>query len=279
MNHRIRQRALPAGCLVAALLSGCATTRGILDVPLQEVANPATGVAVKIGSVTDSRRFQVDPPQPSIPSLKDGQIENQALTSRAIARKRNGYGKALGDILLPEGQTVAGLAAATVTRGLRAGGFRVLTEGQPGFEDALPIDVDIEQFWAWFTPGFFAAHLEFEARITLTGPVPPFRQGEPVRGYVRLSTQAATTRAWRNTVEKGLTELENEIGARIRAAPPAQLEGRLPRLGVRSDLRVVSPTGVEPASETPAAKPLASLEAGASDARIGVELTPRGGTR
>jgi hypothetical protein len=197
------------------VLSGCATTRGILDVPVPESANPATGVAVRIATVTDDRKFELHPQQPSIPSLKDGHIEDRALTSRAIARKRNGYGKALGDILLPEGRTVAGVTEAAVARGLRAAGVRVLEEGQPGYEEAAPLAVDIQQFWAWFTPGFFAAHLEFEARVTVTGPVAPFQEGQAFRGYVRLATQAATGSAWQSTIQKGLGDLEEQIRARV----------------------------------------------------------------
>jgi hypothetical protein len=201
--------------LVGMALAGCATTRGILDVPVPESANPATGVAVRIESVSDDRKFELHPKQPSIPSLKDGHIEDRALTSRAIARKRNGYGKAMGDILLPEGRTVAGVTEAAVARGLRAAGVRVLAEGRPGYEEAAPLAVDVQQFWAWFTPGFLAGHLEFEARIIVTGPVAPFEEGQSFRGYVRLATQAATGSAWRNTIEKGLADLEEQIRTRV----------------------------------------------------------------
>jgi hypothetical protein len=211
--------------LVALVVSflvwtGCATSRGILEVPLTTGVNPAQGHEVKIVRVTDRRTFQLKPPDPSIPSLKDGAIDNPLITSRAIARKRSGYGMALGDILLPEGQTVEQLTETALTRGLRGAGFRVLLEGQEGYEQAIPLEADIHQFWAWFSPGVFAAHLEFEARIQVTGPAEPFVRGEEYRGYVRLATQAATSRAWLNTVNKGLENLDNEMQTRLRAAPP-----------------------------------------------------------
>ena len=170
--------------------------------------------------VTDRRTFQLNPPDPSSPSLKYGEIDNPAITSRAIARKRSGYGMAMGDILLPEGQTVEQLATTALTRGLREAGFRVLLREQEGYEQAIPLEADIRQFWAWFSPGLFAAHLEFDARIQVTGPVEPFVRSEEYRGYVRLATEAATTSAWLNTVNRGLESLDHRRHARAEVAQP-----------------------------------------------------------
>ena len=200
------------------LFIGCAISRGILEVPLIAGNNPLQGREVKIMRVTDRRTFQLNPPDPSSPSLKYGEIDNPAITSRAIARKRSGYGMAMGDILLPEGQTVEQLATTALTRGLREAGFRVLLREQEGYEQAIPLEADIRQFWAWFSPGLFAAHLEFDARIQVTGPVEPFVRSEEYRGYVRLATQAATTSAWLNTVNRGLESLDNDIRTRLRSS-------------------------------------------------------------
>ena len=79
-----------AGGLVLAcgLATGCAAGRGTIDLKATDSVNPATGPDVKLVRVSDRRVFQVDPPQPSSPSLMDGQIGKSAMTSRAIARKR-----------------------------------------------------------------------------------------------------------------------------------------------------------------------------------------------
>lgn len=147
----IRQRvvllAVTGGLLVfGGILSGCAITRGTLDVRAQQVANPARGPAVRFVRVTDRREFELRPPKPSIPSLKDGEIANRAVTSRAIARKRNSYGKAMGDILLPEGRTVEQLTEESLSVAFRKGGYRVLRDGDAGFASATPLEVDIHQF-------------------------------------------------------------------------------------------------------------------------------------
>jgi len=199
------------------ILAGCATSRGVMDVKPKSVANPASGPAVTIARVTDRREFQLKPPDPSIPSLKNGEINDSAITSRAIARKRNGYGKALGDILLPEGRTVEQLVEEALVRGLRESGFRVLERGDADYATAVPLEADIDQFWAWLSPGFWAGHLEFKSRIRLIGGISPLQDGQEFEGYVRLATQAATTGAWQNTINKGLENLNENMVSKLRA--------------------------------------------------------------
>lgn len=93
------------GVLILAM-TGCATNRWVLNFVVPPTSNPKNGTPVKIVKVTDLRKFELAPKQPNIPSLKNGEITEKAITSRAIARKRNSYGMALGDIPLPEGRTV-----------------------------------------------------------------------------------------------------------------------------------------------------------------------------
>ncbi len=215
VNSHKATAVISIGIALLLLIGGCATSRGVLKVQPIASVNPSTGPEVKIVEVKDSREFQLKPPKPSIPSLKDGDINNPAKTSRAIARKRNGYGMALGDILLPEGQSVSGLASAALVRGLRASGYRVLEKGDPGYANAVPLVVEVQQFWAWFSPGFWSANLDFLATISVTGPLAPFTDGELFEGEIRLSTQVANTRAWMNTVTKGLDNLNADIQKKL----------------------------------------------------------------
>jgi PBP1b-binding outer membrane lipoprotein LpoB len=113
--------------VLAFVVSGCATTRGVLEIETEESVNPASGQAVKIVQVVDQRIFEIRPPSPDIPSLKNNEINDPAITSRAIARKRNAYGKAMGDILLPEGQTIMDLVSSSLAKGLRENGYRVVS--------------------------------------------------------------------------------------------------------------------------------------------------------
>lgn len=203
--------------LMMFLGTGCATNRGILDVRVPETQNPTEGKSVTIAKVTDCRVFQEAPPSPSIPSLKGEEIKDPAITSRAIARKRNGYGKAIGDILLPEGRGVEDLVKEALVKSFRESGYRVIddSERSTGGEKSVPIEADIEQFWSWFTPGFWTCSLEFEAKVKIKGDVSVFREGETVRGYVLLHTQAATGGAWMNAINKGMDEFIEEVKKRL----------------------------------------------------------------
>ena len=209
---------LGAMSLLALFSSGCATSRGILDVRIPDTPNMEYTTSVKITKVTDSRKFELKPNSAAIPSLKDGQINNDAITSRAIARKRNAFGKAMGDILLPEGRRVEDLAKEAVQEALKKKGYSIAERNTPEYAKAVPVEVDIRQFWSWGTPGFWAFKLEFEAIVTIRSKVVSSNsEEETVRGYVLLHTQAATSRAWMNTIQKGLEILIDNIKANLRA--------------------------------------------------------------
>lgn len=66
-------------------------------------------------SAVDERVFQIDPRSADIPSLKnDEEVNDASITQRAIGRKRNGFGKGLGDVVLPSGRTVSQLVGNAV---------------------------------------------------------------------------------------------------------------------------------------------------------------------
>ncbi len=197
--------------LLSAVLvvSGCATSRGTIDIAVTETANPAEGTAVVITSVRDNRIFELDPRQPSTPSLKGDEIFDTAITSRAIARKRNSYGAALGDILLPEGETVADLVKGVVANALRQTGYRVLDDSPSDGEFAV-LEVGIEKFWSWFNPGFWSIATNFEAAITLSSDDPRLVVSL-VTAEFRDKAMTAGEGQWRMTIESGLVALREAL--------------------------------------------------------------------
>jgi hypothetical protein len=204
-------------CLLifALLAGGCATTRGELSLHVLPLPNPTSGEPVKIAQVNDRRVFQVNPREPSIPSLMDDEINNAKLTLRAIARKRNTYGKALGDILLPEGQTVPMLVGEALTRAFRESGYRVLQPEDNGYAEASAITADIDQFWAWFTPGFWVITLEFRADVRIQSQIGLLQNGGSVQGSARESGMAATSDTWKSVVDKGVEDLIGSLRTKI----------------------------------------------------------------
>ena len=154
---------LTIGCL--ALLGGCATNRSYMKLDVAHssaTVSSATGKAVVIDSVEDARRFEESPGDPSVPSLKKGEEYklDAEQRKRAVARKRNSWGKALGDILLDGGQTVETLAHDLVADGFSRHGYQVIAANATPPADALHVNVKIDEFWAWFTPGMWTVDME-----------------------------------------------------------------------------------------------------------------------
>jgi hypothetical protein len=60
---------------------------------------------------------------------------------------------AFAEILLPEGRTVEQIVREAATKALAEKGYAVVAEESPEFAQALPVNIEIQQFWSWFTPG------------------------------------------------------------------------------------------------------------------------------
>jgi len=144
-------------------LTGCATNRGIVSLQLPEstTVHEPNGKHIYLESVVDERIFEENPKTQDIPSLGFGGAKNsiKELKLRAIARKRNSFGKALGDILLKPGQTVETVIADALKRSFIETGYQVIDDKENITENTLILKVKIRDFWAYMTPGFWALTL------------------------------------------------------------------------------------------------------------------------
>lgn len=165
--HRLQSWVTACVCLLGGLFgSGCVMGRRTVDLQMTPLAvSPTlagTSRDIVLGPVTDERRFQNKPADPSIPSV-DGDVMKTppGELKRMIGRQRNMYGGAMGDVALPAGQTVEAKMFDLIKWVLESRGHQVSTQSETAPADC--IEVKINQFWAWFTPGF--AYVTFEARI------------------------------------------------------------------------------------------------------------------
>src|SRR5882724_8551035 len=156
---------LPLVALIGAaiaLQTGCVVGRRSFELPVQSHDIPAaTRGKVYIAAVTDDREFQNKPSDPSVPSI-DGDVMKISAQEKdqMIGRQRNTWGRAMGDIALPAGDTVTKRMRLLVEQGLMRKGYEI--SGDPGASRSLTISVT--EFWAWTTPGFWA--LTFEAKLS-----------------------------------------------------------------------------------------------------------------
>lgn len=155
-----------ASLLCLSLLGGCATSRSVLETPKLVAAKAApqqdNGREVFINMPLDKRVFELNPATANIPSLDPTEDASDAIKARAIGRKRNGFGKALGDILLPEGESVEKLAAASIRQAFIDKGYRIVDDRQQIKADTYIVNADVNKFWSWMNPGFWAITLSTE---------------------------------------------------------------------------------------------------------------------
>lgn len=200
--------------IAGGLLAGCAATRSELDISVPKPTVSPTKAAVKITEVVDKRQFEIDPRSPSTPSLRGNEIDNKALTARAVARKRGGYGNAWGDVVLPEGKTVSGLVAEVLTVALAEKGYAVISKGAPGYDTALPLSAEVIKFWSWLNPGFFTITITHESLIRLTGPWPVSESNREVHGHAVYESHTAIFESdWKDLLKSGTQDLKKNVEA------------------------------------------------------------------
>jgi hypothetical protein len=209
------------GCITLAVVAltfgGCATSRSTVKPTVAAVANPTEGTAIKIVTVVDQRTFEHKPSDPSIPSLgSESDLANPAITNRAIGRKRGGFGMALGDVLLPQGQTVTSLVQDAVANAYRGAGYRVLTKDAEGFDTAIPVDVKIKKFWCWDTPGFWQMSLENRLEVVITAPQPGFENGATVDGYAINHLMAIFEDEWPKIATASLADFNKNLQIKLK---------------------------------------------------------------
>lgn len=153
------------------LFTGCATKRGevALQVPAATKAEvvPSNGKQVYINSVVDKRVFEIKPPEPSIPSLDPSEPQSDAIKARAVGRKRNGYGMALGDILLNENQSVSSVIKDSLKEALMDKGYQVIENKEQVTPQTYIADIKILKFWSWMNMGFLALSISCEIETTV----------------------------------------------------------------------------------------------------------------
>lgn len=209
------------------MLAGCATSRSEIKLHSPEIVAPAATATsaqrvIVIGKITDERVFEDAPSDPSTPSLGFGGAGKAAddVKARAVARKRNGYGKAMGDVLLQSGQTVDGVIRDNLTAAFLQAGYQVKDASDAG-PSPLVVDVRIKTFWAWFEPGFWAITLSnnISTDLVVSGVQAPI----VVSARVEEKHQAATDSGWIDIVDKGLDAYRAELLQRLQGSDGARI--------------------------------------------------------
>ncbi|GHA20273.1 hypothetical protein GCM10008090_32820 [Arenicella chitinivorans] len=197
--------------VLLALLSStaCVTgTRNLQNLEIPEYTSDKSGAGlVFIGPIVDKRGFEQKPKDPSTPSVK-GDLSSVSAETRAtlIGRQRNGYGKAMGDVALPVGVTVQDKMHALLKTGLESRGYTVVDDANA----ETRVAVDINEFWAWFSPGFVSVSFESKLQSDLSVESANGKKAISVSGYGLNKGQVASDANWELAFKRGFQNfLEN----------------------------------------------------------------------
>lgn len=191
--------------LTAIMLQGCATSRSVVDIEAPAASTMAqtshsSQPGLYIRQITDERTFQDAPKSADIPSLGFGgaSAAKADIKARAIGRKRGGYGKALGDVLLPKGTTVKDLVRASARQGFADAGWHVV-DSPDARESVTTVDIAITRFWTWVKPGFWAIALntDIETEFDFSNQL----HANPVHVHRRDGMQFIVDSDWQKNVE------------------------------------------------------------------------------
>jgi uncharacterized lipoprotein YajG len=187
------------------IVTGCATNRSNLNLEIpKSQSTQSNGKQVYVKTVSDMRVFQVNPRSPDIPSLDPSEDQNDQIKLRAIGRKRNAYGKALGDILLKEGETVQLLANRSIQQAFLEKGYTVLNSKDQITKDTYIVDANIQKFWAWMNPGFWQITLSSEISTELAIKHPKGKSSQQISVKAADGFQVATEANWTEVIQKSM---------------------------------------------------------------------------
>lgn len=188
--------------VMTLILSGCAVGERTVSLEPglmgksgeEQIATADLKGTVDISSIADKRVFQNKPKEPSTPSI-DGDVADLTpeMQIRMIGRQRGGYGNALGDTVLPEGSSVIVLTRGLLERGFAARGYKASDDP----DATLVVNVDIDQFWSWVTPGMWSIKVEAKLAFAVTVTKGDVSTELNVTGYgIKGSSTAATSKTW-----------------------------------------------------------------------------------
>ena len=211
--------------ILAAWLSGCATSRSEIKVASPSATSPSTHKRVAreqtvwIQSVIDERQFEAAPRDPSIPSLGfEGAAQASAeIKARAFGRKRGGFGMALGDVLLDQDQSVSSVIKEELSAAFSDAGYRVAAREADAGANPLVVNVHIRQFWSWINMGFWALTLNnrISTDLVFSGAMPAMT----VNVHLQEQHLAITDGVWSEDLAKALMAYRSQAAAQLGGLP------------------------------------------------------------
>lgn len=207
-------RYILAGLLLPVMfLSGCATNVSTLEPDLSMCAgqNNATETAqtVFIKNVTDERVFAANARADMPTWSNDGSYEEE----RAIGRKRNGFGKAMGGLVLPEGMPATSVVKEVLTQAFSDNGYRVVKQETEVTDETRVVNVKMPKFWSWMTPGFWQIHLSSNIEADVSGFN---KEAVKIKGRYTEGFQTGVESNWLTVLNQAIKNFYEDAKAKLK---------------------------------------------------------------
>jgi hypothetical protein len=195
-------------------MTGCATNRSLVSI--QQPASTqvqSNGKKVFIKVVTDNRQFQENPQTQDIPSIGFGgsTTSSDEAKKQAIGRKRNGFGKAMGDIFLDNGQTVETVIADALHQAFSSMGYDVIKTEQDVSGETLVVTAAIRNFWTYMTPGMLAITLSCNISTEINGVMAGKQVSENITVRADGNYQMGTDGNFIEVVQQALSKYIEQV--------------------------------------------------------------------
>lgn len=143
---------LAALTVVFMASSQCVQARGEITLKLPAGKAPAQelGKKVFIKTVRDSRAFEDKPVTANIPTMAQGLANaTDDQKSHAVARARDGYGKARHNVFAVPDQSVESIVRKTLTAALINLGYTVVENEADADKGTIAVSATVDRFWGY----------------------------------------------------------------------------------------------------------------------------------
>jgi hypothetical protein len=117
---------------------------------------------------------------------------------------------AMGDVLLNPPQSASALVGDAVKAGLRDGGYRVIEANDPAYAAAPRVNVRINEFWTWITPGFGSIKLDNRTNLSLDGDLPGLSSPATVEVHETKGYFVITESEWAPFIDTALAKVREK---------------------------------------------------------------------
>jgi hypothetical protein len=175
---------------------------------------PASGMTVRIGEVTDGREFADEADSLSVETMWDD--EPLSTDESRVIGARAAQGETPTNIYL-EGGDVEEIVSDLLSVAFRQAGYTVVGEG----EADLVVSAEVERLWMWMTPGAMTIGVQSAIQVSVTVTGAGGTVDLQADGFHESRDVARSPDSYAFALDESLFDLSTKLGtAAVQMEPP-----------------------------------------------------------